>query len=143
MSLQVITTGSYQLADPNASASSLVQRDGSGNILAVQVKGSELASTGTFVLPRVSKVAAFTADGTSTVYACDATAASFSANLPPAATVIGRIYTIKKITAANTVTITGNGAELIDAANTLALTTQYSSRTVISNGTNWEVIASV
>jgi Cu/Ag efflux protein CusF len=54
---------------------------------------------------------------------------------------IGRIYEIKKIDAdANTVTIDGDGAELIDGAAIAALTVQYESITVQSNGTSWFIL---
>ncbi|KAA2242795.1 hypothetical protein F0L74_09715 [Chitinophaga agrisoli] len=60
--------------------------------------------------------------------------------LPAASTCAGRIYVIKKIiNNANTVTIQGNGAELIDASNTQVLSTQWASYTIQSNGTQWYI----
>lgn len=69
--------------------------------------------------------------------------ADMTVTLPLASTANGTILTIKKLTAAFNVTIDGNGSETIDGATTLVLTTQWSSRTLICNGTSWYVIASV
>ena len=135
--------GSFQTLDTAASLNSGVLRDNLGGIAAVQVLGSELRSTGLLTLNRVSKTVAFTADASGVYFACDATAAAFAATLPPAASVAGRVYYFKKIdVSANAVTVTGNGAETIDGSNTKALSTQYKTIQIFSNGTNWEIVAS-
>jgi hypothetical protein len=72
---------------------------------------------------------------------CDATAAGFTVTLPAAATNTGRIFNIKKVdSSVNAVTIDGNGAETIDGAATLAITTQWTSIKVQCTGTAWIVI---
>lgn len=77
-------------------------------------------------------------DGTHHTVLADATGGAIVITLPPAATAANRVYVIKKIdVSANTVTIQGNGAELIDGANTQVLATQYLARQVQSNGTAW------
>ena len=71
----------------------------------------------------------------------DATTASFVMTLPTAASSTGKIFSFKKIdSSANTVTIKGNGTELIDGTNTKVITTQYGGFTLQSNGTVWYVI---
>ena len=71
----------------------------------------------------------------------DATTASATVNLPAAADALGKIYYIKKIDATgNTVTIDPSGAETIDGAATEVISTQFQSRTVISDGTEWHII---
>jgi hypothetical protein len=63
--------------------------------------------------------------------------------LPAAASHSGRVYVIKKTYLAGTgVIIDGNAAETIDCAATVTLTVQYSSRTIQSDGTNWQIIGS-
>ena len=73
-----------------------------------------------------------------------APAVAVTINLPSAASAYsagrGRIYQIKKIDAANTVTVDGNGAETIDGQATLALTAQWQSVTIQSNGTSWSLL---
>jgi hypothetical protein len=71
----------------------------------------------------------------------DATTGPFTVTLPIAASSTGKEYTLKKIDSSmNAVTIHGNGAEIIDGSNTQLLNTQWSSLTVISNGTSWIII---
>lgn len=54
---------------------------------------------------------------------------------------VGVVYIIKKIdSTANTVTIDGDGAELIDGAATKVITTQYSGYVLQSNGTSWDIV---
>ena len=67
---------------------------------------------------------------------CDCTSNAITINLP--AGVSGTQYVIKKIdSTANAVTIDANGSELIDGAATLAVSTQYDSITITSDGSNW------
>lgn len=77
-----------------------------------------------------------------TVVYVDATASARLITLPAAGGVnLKRFYIIKKIDAsANAVTIQGNGAELIDGANTKVLATQFAFVQIHSNGTQWFVI---
>lgn len=60
-------------------------------------------------------------------------------NLPQASLHSGRELIVKKVGASGTITIDGNGAETIDGNATLALTTQYDSRIIVSNGSEWFV----
>lgn len=71
----------------------------------------------------------------------DTTGGSVTVTLPPAATNLGRRFTVKKLIAANTLTLDGNGSETIDGAATVALTTRYAARTVQSDGTAWHIVA--
>ena len=53
----------------------------------------------------------------------------------------GHVYNVKKIDAtANAVTIAADGAETIDGATTYVINTQYTSRTVISDGIQWWIL---
>lgn len=70
----------------------------------------------------------------------DATSGSFSINLKPARECEQKRITIKKINAANTVTIDPNGSETIDGASTYALTTQYNSIDIVSYNGNWWIV---
>lgn len=73
----------------------------------------------------------------------DATSAAFTVNLPAAATCPGTILCIiKKDVSANAVTIDGNASETINGATTVALSSQYATRLIQSDGSNWFVLAS-
>jgi hypothetical protein len=62
--------------------------------------------------------------------------------LPPASTVTGRVYYIKKITSeAGTITIDGNGSETIDGAQSQYLTTQFQGMQIVCDGTAWSILA--
>jgi lysophospholipase L1-like esterase len=70
----------------------------------------------------------------------DAGSGSRTINLPAASGITGKEYIIKKIDgSANTVTIDGNGSETIDGATTQVISTQYTSMTIRSNGSNWYI----
>lgn len=72
---------------------------------------------------------------------CDATAGPITVNLAAAAGQAKRILSIKKTDAsANAVTIDPNGAELVDGAAALAISTQWQAMTIHCNGTAWFVI---
>jgi len=92
-----------------------------------------------------AKSASFTVQTTEfgQIYLCNATSAAIIATLPSAATA-GNGFKVafkKTDSSANAVTLTPNGADTIDGAATYALTTQYSSVVVVSNGSVWSVIS--
>jgi len=65
---------------------------------------------------------------------------SISVNLVAAATCgSGFKYQIKNAST-NTITIDPNGTETIDGASTFALSTQYASATIVTDGSNWFII---
>ena len=89
-----------------------------------------------------AKTAAYTLTDQDYFVACDATAAAFTITLPPANLYAGKAFTIKKTDASvNVVTIDGNAAETIDGALTATLVAQYRSKTLLSNGVTWRLIA--
>lgn len=78
-----------------------------------------------------------------TMINASASTASFTITLPTAVGNAGFVVGIKKIDAtANTVTVKGNAAELIDGLNERVLTDQYDSVILVSDGTGWSVLAS-
>lgn len=78
---------------------------------------------------------------TSAVILADATTASFTIDIPAAATMTGQCLTIKKIDpSAKTVTVDGDGTETIDGGLTQVIGTQYVSITILSDGTEWFIL---
>jgi hypothetical protein len=60
--------------------------------------------------------------------------------LPPASTVVGKIFYFKKIdSTSNLMTIQAHGTEVIDGQNAQISTTQYESFSIISTGTEWNI----
>lgn len=71
---------------------------------------------------------------------CDTTSGSITVNLPDVTENIGRILAIKKIIAANTMTLDGSGAQTIDGAATVAATTQWACFHIQAGTNGWFVI---
>lgn len=78
------------------------------------------------------------------VYLCDATSGAITVTLPAVADAdptAGRVVTVKKTDASgNAVTLDADGSETIDGATTKALSSQYDSVTIVSDGTSWHII---
>jgi hypothetical protein len=88
-------------------------------------------------------IANLTLDNTYRSVRVDSTSGNITVTLPAAATYPGIEYWIRKIVAANTVTIDGDGAETIDGAATRALTTQWQTVHIQSNGVSWDILGTV
>ncbi len=64
--------------------------------------------------------------------------------LPSASANAGRVYQIKNIDVqGDDITIDGNGSETIDGDTTYVLSAYKNSITIVSDGTNWNVIEKV
>lgn len=76
---------------------------------------------------------------TDSVVLCDTTSAGFAVTLP---TAVGntRAYHIKKIAAANTLTINTTSSQTIDGGTSIAITALDETITVVSDGSNWRII---
>jgi hypothetical protein len=70
----------------------------------------------------------------------DSTSANITLTLPTAVGSTGKQFIIKKINAANTVTIATTASQTIDGATSIIISAQYASATLVSNGTGWDVL---
>ena len=85
----------------------------------------------------------YAVQGKDKVVLADGTGGAFTVTLPDARLrKNAQPITIKRTSAAGNITIASAGGT-IDGAATVTLAAQYALRTVISNGTNWIVIASI
>jgi hypothetical protein len=102
----------------------------------LQVGGSVAAAI-------VTKTASYTAGVSDHTIICNNTSGNITITLPLAAGCTGRLYIIKKISAAgNNVTIQGNsGTENIDGVTTKTLTNQYDTVLIQSDGTTWYILS--
>ena len=80
------------------------------------------------------------------VLLCDATGGAFTVTLPAAADAerlnFGMLYCVKKTdVSANAVTLDGAGAETIDGAANVSLAAQFDTALLISDGTEWHLMA--
>jgi hypothetical protein len=74
------------------------------------------------------------------IYLCNPSGA-ITVTLPTAAGITGQEFTIKNLTA-NAVTVATTSSQTIDGATTYALAAQWKYVRVVSNGSNWLVVAS-
>ena len=102
----------------------------------LQVNGS-ISGIG-FKQAYVTKTGAYTA--TNDDYVIDCTSGTFTVTLPASSGRTGRILIIKN-SGAGTITVDGNASETIDGAATYSLSVQYATVQIISDGTNWKIIA--
>jgi hypothetical protein len=116
--------------------------DGAGNVgIGTTGATSTLQVNGSQALSITTKTANYTATASDYTIVCN-NAGTITITLPAAAGCSGRVYVVKKISAAlNNVTVDGNAAETIDGAATRVLTTQYESVMIQSNGTSWFILA--
>lgn len=91
-----------------------------------------------------SVTANYTATENDLVVLADATTGAITVTLPSTHGREGRRLIVKKTdSSGNAVTIDGNGAETIDGATTVALSTQYATREMVSDLSNWHVVSSI
>lgn len=89
----------------------------------------------------VEKTADYTMTVVDAIASVDASGGAVIITLPTAVGVTGKLYGIKKTdNSANTVTLKGDGTELIDGANTLVLTKLYDYVLVQSTGAKWIIV---
>lgn len=115
----------------NGSATPLIVADGSGN---AAFNGNVNPPSTTLVLGTLLN------SGHGTVRV-DATVGGLTIDLPPAASVPNKVYTIIKVdVSGNAVTIDADGGELINGATTFPLAAQFDKVVIQSNGTSWDII---
>lgn len=136
---KITTTGALVL---NSQGTGVEAVGPSGTSMSVAAAATAPTSTlsvfGSFGLQYVSKSTSYTM--TATDQAVEVTATGKTITLPTAASVSGRIYTIK-LTASGTGTVATTSSQTIDGSTTYSLSAQYKYVSVMSNGTNWIIIA--
>ena len=103
---------------------------------------STLFVRGSLATSIVTRTASATISATDFSTMCNNGAGAVTMTLPTASGIAGRIYILKKTSAAgNNVTVAGyNGVETIDGSATYAITNQYSYLMIQSDGTNWNIL---
>jgi hypothetical protein len=87
-----------------------------------------------------TKTSDYTAGPSDSTILCDASSAAVTITLPAVSGLSGRVYTVIKIdSSTNACTIDPNSTELVNGASTLSTTVQYTSYTIIANGTAWYI----
>ena len=81
-----------------------------------------------------------TATANDYMFLCDTTAGSFQLNLPSPTGLSGKLFVVKKINSGHTLTIATIGTAKIDGVDDHALTGQWSSHIITTNGTDYFLI---
>lgn len=76
---------------------------------------------------------------TTDIVLCNGGGTPFTATLPTAASVAGKIVTVKNV-GNDAITVVGDGSQTIDGASSYILYHRYESVTVASDGSNWIII---
>ena len=88
----------------------------------------------------IKKTANYTISASNYTILANTTSSSFTLTLPAASSCIGRVFVVKKITASNTVTLKGNGSQVIDNTNSQVISSQWASMMVQSIASGWVII---
>jgi hypothetical protein len=120
----------------SVAGTTLINTNTDNGVDELQVNGS-ISGIG-FKQAYVTKTGAYTA--TNDDYVIDCTSGTFTVTLPASSGRTGRILIIKN-SGAGTITVDGNASETIDGAATYSLSVQYATVQIMSDGTNWKIIA--
>jgi hypothetical protein len=131
-----VTLGNSSITKTFLRGNTMVNTTTDNGVDELQVNGS-ISGIG-FKQAYVTKTGAYTA--TDDDYVIDCTSGTFTVTLPASSGRTGRILIIKN-SGAGTITVDGNGAETIDGAATYSLAVQYATIQIMSDGTNWKIIA--
>lgn len=113
-----------------------------GNVgIGTWVPNSTLNVNGSVSVTVVSKLNNYTATANDHVILVSASSGAVTITLPAAASVTGREYIIKKTdSSSNLVTISDSTASFDGQPNSVAISIQYQSYTIVSDGTNWDIV---
>lgn len=124
-----------------ATPNTVCERDSSGGLTVADIT-AVLAILGGLQAGIAAKTTTYTALTTDFIIKGDATGGAFTINLPLAASCAGQILAVMKTdSGGNAVTLDGNGTETINGSTTLAISSQYSCKIIVCDGTGWYVIS--
>ena len=131
-----VTLGNSSITKTFLRGSVMVNTTTDNGVDKLQVSGS-IQGTG-FDQSYLARTTAYTA--TDTDYLIDCTTGTFTVTLPASSGRTGRILIIKN-SGTGTITVDGNAAETIDGAATYSLSAQWATVQIMSDGTNWKILA--
>lgn len=137
--------------DSTGATGDLYYRDGSGNFtqLGIGSTGQVLSvasgvptwQTNNPTLATSTKTTSYTIGASDTVIFANATSNNVTVTLPAASSLAGYRFYIKRIdNSANSCMIARSGSDTIDGQTSISVDFQYTSLTVVSNGSAWYII---
>lgn len=140
-----LRTDNARFSSLSTSGVGTIYRAGSYAITdAVDASAVPLYAPAGVALEVVSKTGTYAATMRDGVILGDATGGAFTVTLPTAVGRAGKTFTVKRINSGgNAVTVGTTSSQTIDGSTTYALSSQYASVTVVSDGANWHIIGKV
>lgn len=149
-----ITTGSVRKTiatydDSSGATGDMYYRNSGGSLTRLPIGSSNnmlkvsggLPAWGDLTFNTATKTSNYTVTTSDTVLLADAASGNITITLPAASSSSGYRFFIKRIdNSGNTVTVQRAGSDTIDGATSQTLDLQYTSITVVSNGSNWYII---
>lgn len=150
-----ITTGTVRKKvalydDSSGATGDLYYRDSSGNFVRLPVGSNGKTLRVSSGLPTwadaqtvstSTKTSNYTISGTDVVIFADATSGNVAITLPSAAGNAGYRFDVKRIdNSGNSCTVTRTSSDTIDGQTSISLDLQYTSITVVSNGSAWYIL---
>ncbi len=135
--------------DASGATGDLYYRDSSGNFIRLGVgSNNQVLSVASgvpawrqVIFATASKTTNYTITSNDTVIMADATSGNVTITLPTASSTSGYRFYVKRVDGSgNTVSVARSGSDTIDGATSQTLTAQYTSLTLVSDGSNWYII---
>ncbi len=135
--------------DTSGATGDTYYRDSSGHFVRLGVGSSNQVLSVSSGLPAwrqvifatAAKTANYTITSSDTVIMADATSGNVTITLPVASGVSGYRFFVKRTDASgNTVSVARSGSDTIDGQTSQSLALQYTSLTIVSDGSNWYII---
>ena len=105
------------------------------------VQWASVAAGGYAVLSKTAAYTVATSDGTNVIVKCSASGGAFTVTLYTAVGNTGNAVTVKKTdSSTNAITIATTSSQTIDGATTQTINSQYTSFTMVSDGSNWNLV---
>lgn len=130
-----ILTGTLTAGGSAGTSGYVLQSTGTG------VQWAAAAGGTISVLSKTANYTVSTGDGTNVLVKSSASGGAFTVTLYTAVGNTGNVVTVKKTdSSTNAITIATTSSQTIDGSTTQSLTSQYTSFTMVSDGSNWNII---
>ncbi|HLP82630.1 MAG TPA: hypothetical protein VK141_11690, partial [Nitrosomonas sp.] len=140
ISVSTSSGGTMHLRSANVATQLFLNSNGNVGV-GTTSPNSTLQVGGSFSTAIGIKAANYTLTSSDNVILASAASGAVTMTLPTAVGVTGRTYTIKKTdSSANAVTIATTSSQTIDGVSTTNLVSQYQYATLISDGSNWNIV---
>lgn len=114
-----------------------------GDISAQDLRDFLISAHGSRATNAAAITANDTADTDDDVMIVDASGGAVTITLPDRAANVGKVYTIKRVSASNNVVVSRAGSDTIDGATSKTLASQYAAITIIAGYAMWNQLTTL